>query len=139
LVAPPWDEGEREAMRWFRSNIRFGARLALAALALQIALTFGHVHDLAVAQAQSAPSASTSEAGTALPSTPNPNRKSSGGVDFDCPLCALIQLASTSAPSVAPVLPVPAMIFIVRLKASDELEWTPSFHFSFQARGPPSI
>ena len=39
-------------MKWFRSNIRHGARLALLALLVQFALTFGHVHGFA---AQAAP------------------------------------------------------------------------------------
>ena len=32
------------AMRWFRTNVRFGSRLALLALAVQIALSFVHAH-----------------------------------------------------------------------------------------------
>ena len=47
-------------MRWFRTNCRFYGALALFALALQITLSFGHVHirdfagipGVAVAQAQ---------------------------------------------------------------------------------------
>ena len=31
-------------MRWFRSNIRVGSRLALFALAVQFLLSFGHFH-----------------------------------------------------------------------------------------------
>ena len=31
-------------MKWFRSNIRHGSRLALFALAVQLALSFGHIH-----------------------------------------------------------------------------------------------
>ena len=31
-------------MKWFRSNIKHGARLALLALALQFGLSFGHFH-----------------------------------------------------------------------------------------------
>jgi len=34
----------RVGMRWFRSNIRLGSRLALFALAVQMALSLGHVH-----------------------------------------------------------------------------------------------
>ena len=31
-------------MKWFRSNIRLGSRLALLALAIQFLLSFGHFH-----------------------------------------------------------------------------------------------
>jgi hypothetical protein len=34
-------------MKWFRSNIRVGSRLALVALAIQFLLSFGHFHDSA--------------------------------------------------------------------------------------------
>src|ERR1700760_3678442 len=34
-------------MKWFRSNIKDGARLALLSLFLQLALSFGHFHALA--------------------------------------------------------------------------------------------
>ena len=39
-------------MKWFRSNIKHGSRLALFALAIQFALSFGHFHGVA---AQAAP------------------------------------------------------------------------------------
>jgi hypothetical protein len=138
-TAPAGDESGRDVMRWFRSNIRFGARVALFALAVQIVLTFGHVHGLTPAAAKSAPLASANPSGAPAPSTFNPTDKSNGSADFDCPICALIQLASTSAPAVAPALPVPAMFVVLRLKAPDELEWTASSYFLFQARAPPSI
>src|SRR5260221_12497744 len=39
-------------MKWFRSNIRRGSRLALFALAIQFLLSFGHFHG---SSAQAAP------------------------------------------------------------------------------------
>ena len=39
-------------MKWFRSNIKAGSRLALFALAVQFVLAFGHFHSVA---AQAAP------------------------------------------------------------------------------------
>jgi hypothetical protein len=127
-------------MRWFRSNIRLGARLAMIALAAQMVLTFDDVgigcgnDDLA----QAAQSSVAGQSG-ASPNSHNPADKSDRSGDSGCPICALIQLASTSAPSVAPVLPLPASFIVVRPEAPDELQRTPSFYFSFQARGPPSI
>ena len=49
----------RKAMRWFRSHARLGSWLALSALALQLALSFGHIHlkdVLGQADASSGPS-----------------------------------------------------------------------------------
>src|SRR5436190_18978618 len=39
-------------MKWFRSNVRHGSRLALFALAIQVLLSFGHFH---VSGAQATP------------------------------------------------------------------------------------
>src|ERR1700739_1904514 len=88
-------------MGWVRRHIRHGAVFALAALALQIVLSFGHVHlhdarvdglhsDRAVAHAS--------------PQTPAPNP---GGDDDYCAICASIYLASTSLTAQAPPVPVP--------------------------------
>ena len=54
----PRDVGWRFQMKWFRSNIRHGARLAMFAMLVQFALTFGHSHWFA----QAAPLASSGSA-----------------------------------------------------------------------------
>ena len=61
-------------MKWFRSNIKGGARLALLALFLQFALSFGHFHALA------APSVGTSQ--SALPGA---TRVDAGNLTIDSP------------------------------------------------------
>jgi hypothetical protein len=123
-------------MRWFRSNIRCGARLALLAFGFQLALTFGHVHLDGVALGKRAPAVVALHAGL---SSSDPSHKTQGSSDFDCPICALIQLASTSAPSVAPVLPVPTVFAIVAPTRFAQLQWAASPDFSFQARAPPAV
>jgi hypothetical protein len=134
-------EGKRGTMRWFRSNIRGCSRLALVALAMQFALTFGHVHlngGAALASFQSASLTAAKHAVAPVAETRDQSPKSKGTADFDCPICALIQLASTSAPSVAPSVPVPAVVGGTVLKAADELRPAPSLRFAFLARGPPA-
>ena len=126
-------------MRWFRSNIRFGRRLAFFALAVQIVLTFGHIHGLTPAAAKTAQLASANGPSAVQAFAAHPFGTSNGTADYDCPICALIQLASTSAPSVAPVLPVPATFVFVRRETPNELELATSSHFLFQARAPPII
>jgi hypothetical protein len=123
-------------MRWFRSNIRRGARLALFALGIQLALTFGHVHLDGIVLGKTTPAAATLHAGL---SSNDPSQKTHCSSDFDCPICALIQLASTSAPSVAPVLPVPTAFVVVAPAQFAQLQWAASPDFSFQARAPPAI
>ncbi len=43
----PSDAGAPIGMKWFRSNIKHGSRLALLALAIQFVLSFGHFHGVA--------------------------------------------------------------------------------------------
>jgi hypothetical protein len=125
-------------MRLIRSNIRGFARLALFALAVQFALTFGHVHldGLAPAAAQAA---AVDQGAATLAKAHAQTHKSQGAADFDCPICALIQLASTSAPSVAPPLPTPIMVGGSVLETPDETGVAVSPIAAFQARGPPTV
>jgi hypothetical protein len=126
-------------MRWIRSKSRGFARLALFALAVQFVVTFGHVHldGLFGGSAQAAAAIDQSAATPANAHTKT--HKSQGAADFDCPICALIQLASTSAPSVAPPLPIPVMAGGLVLETSDETGVAASPLTAFQARGPPSL
>ncbi len=79
-------------MCWFRSKMQFGSRLALAALALQIVLTFGHVHSFLPTAVDTALSSAVAASDGSSPRDPCRN----GLADFDCPICALINLAGTS-------------------------------------------
>jgi hypothetical protein len=123
-------------MRWFRSHVRFGARLALFALALQIALSFGHVHvkDLLAGAPTSTLANVSSHAGA--PPDPAPNRKSDGA-DPICAICALTQLVSTSVTSTAPALPLPDVVGYRRLEPVAEFSSTIALRRPFGARAPP--
>ena len=119
-------------MRWFRTNGQFGACLALIALALQLVLTFGHVHAPTAALASAV---KTSQSNGTAPQGPNHN----GLADSDCPTCALIQLSAISAPSVAPQLPMPVAIDFVALRPCTEVAAATAPQASFQARAPPAV
>lgn len=121
-------------MRWVRANTRFGARLALLALALQLLLSFGHIHpeDFAF----SSPSKVAMLSATALDGGPSSDRDERAGHDY-CAICATISLASTL------LLPEPVSLPIL---VAREYKWQPSYyverlnfnlHIAFQARGPP--
>lgn len=130
-------------MRWFRSNIRTGVAAALFALVVQFAVTFSHV-DLdgliwpPIRHGHSQ-TASVAHQFTASLQKPGDTRRSQGVPDTDCPICALIQLASNSPPSVAPPLPVPAMLDGSKLEPHAELRSAAAPSFAFQARGPPPL
>jgi hypothetical protein len=119
-------------MRWFRANKQFGGRLGLFALALQLVLTFGHVHAPARVSNASSVLEVALASGTA-PQHPSHN----GPVDPDCPVCVLIQLSATSAPSVAPDLPLPMPTNFVALKPTAALTVAIAPVFETRARAPP--
>jgi hypothetical protein len=123
-------------MRWFRSKTQFGSRLALVALALQIVLTFGHVHSFVPTAVDTALSSAVAASDDGSNSR-DPCRN--GLADFDCPICALINLAGTSTLSVAPDLPLPASVDFVTLRPRAELASATAPHFQPKARAPPSI
>jgi hypothetical protein len=124
-------------MRWFRSRLHLGSRLALFALAVQLALSFGHVHLHNLVPDTTKPA--TLDSGTALLSERAPSHNPDGSFDADCPICALIQLVATSTPSVAPVLPLPTYPALTGPRAPAELASASSLRFLFQARAPPSV
>jgi hypothetical protein len=125
-------------MNWIRSRTRFGARLALFALTVQLALSFGHVHFDGFAPAWAQPVPATAAAGV-VPSQSAPTNKSDGLIDDYCPLCALIQLAATASPSVAPVLPLPIHFGPTEHAAPVQIALAASPHVLFQARAPPAL
>jgi hypothetical protein len=149
------------SMGWVRNHRRFGAWPGLAALVLQIVLSFGHIHignvhleglwrNAAVATAeffdgksfgvnksfdgksQPAALAQSQQKSPAQNSGRNP-----GDNDDYCAICASIFLASTSLAAQPPLLPVPlhfervALIFGTAHSLS-----SPRFVF-FQSRAPP--
>ena len=118
-------------MRWFRSNVRSGAWCALVAMALQLALTFAHVHLRITSTAQLA--AMTLPDGSSPPTKPKPRI-----VDEHCAVCTLIQMAGAAALVAAAWLLLPALFASTRftIRLEHKLAGSPPLHF--QARAPPT-
>ncbi|WP_063781806.1 MULTISPECIES: DUF2946 family protein [Bradyrhizobium] len=102
-------------MKWFRSNIRHGARLALLALSIQFVLSFGHFHAIAPAQAATNASLLRSHASieavaaslavhveNASRDAPRSNPDSDQAADL-CAICAVVAMVNSAVP--APALP----------------------------------
>jgi hypothetical protein len=121
-------------MRWIRTNRQLGARLALFALALQLVVSFGHIHaeDLGVA----APANATSIAHN--PANDDGSLPPQDGDRHDvCAICVTLSLTSTS------LLPIVASLV---LPVAYGWEWpadvqTAQVNFDlashYQARAPP--
>jgi hypothetical protein len=131
-------------MKWFRSNIKHGSRLALLALALQFGLSFGHFHaDAAQAAApaiqpvavQSDISAATADPSAPLPASHDDSDRHPGE---DCAICAIIALASTVLSATPPVWLLPqAEAFPYRVTDAAFVDLNP-VGAAFQPRAPPA-
>src|SRR5262245_42016881 len=118
-------------MRWIRTNVRVGAWCALVAMALQLALTFGHVHGRAGPAATSWLTAQ----GPAAP-IDGPRVPLKPLIDH-CATCAVIHLAGAGVPPAAVSLPLPRPVTIARLAYSITSEPASSKPVRVRARGPP--
>jgi hypothetical protein len=134
-------------MKWFRSNIKHGARLALVALALQFVLSFGHFHAVAAqaVQPDTAPFELSHANALTAPDTVGVNeQKSRSGDDphqrsnDPCAICAVISLASSALFATPPLLELPQAIEFLYLTIDAEFIHLHSARLAFQPRAPPA-
>jgi hypothetical protein len=135
-------------MNWFRKHVKTGSRLALFALAIQFALSFGHFHgevaraapaiqaglndaDLAIAATLAAPQA-PSEAAQQQPSSPDTDQHTT-----DCAICAVLSLANNFLFATPPLLELPQAVELLHLTTGAEFAHLGSLHPAFQSRAPP--
>ncbi len=144
----------RADMKWFRSNIRMGSRLALLALAIQFLLSFGHFHEgsthaasvdakrsglhhrLELAAALSGSLERASQANVLSP-VRSQDRVPLGHPDDDCAICAVMALAGTVVDAAPPLLPTPYVTTFSYLAADDGFTEPHSARVAFQPRAPP--
>jgi len=127
-------------MKWFRSNIRTGARLALLALLVQFALSFGHIHGFAPPAAsatQSVLPADHATDGKAKPQ-PAPGKHGSDQTNDVCAICAVMAMASTVLFSAPPILLLPDAVQILHRITDAEFAHLKSGGTAFQPRAPPA-
>lgn len=142
-------------MKWFRSNIRHGARLALFALLAQLALTFGHSHgfvraaplvqasqqqadshtpDTAIGQG-SADQESADQVSADKQSPAGPDREHPG--HDNCAICAVIAMANTVVFATPPLLQLPEAVELLYRATDAEFVHLKSAGTAFQPRAPP--
>ena len=137
-------------MNWFRKHLKHGSRLALFALAIQFALSFGHFHGLA---AQAAPAIQTHVTGadfattaglaaqaadevaqTQQPSTPDTDQQPADA----CAICAVMSLAGNVLFATPPLLQLPQAVEFLYLTTDAEFVHLNSIYPAFQSRAPPA-
>ncbi len=137
-------------MKWFRSNIRHGSRLALVALAMQLMLSFGHFH-AAVAQVATPAQSDTAQIDLSFAAglvSQDPVVVSSArlgpGDDRDqrpnhpCAICAVMGLANALLFATPPVLLLPQAVEFLYLVTDAEFLHLNSARTDFQPRAPPA-
>ena len=137
-------------MKWFRSNIKHGSRLALLALAIQFVLSFGHFHGVAAQAApaiQSGPSQSGASYASGLPAPnavdqaaqqqPASDRDSDQQPADNCAICAVMALANTVLFATPPVLLLPQAVEFLYQTTDAEFVHLNSARVAFQPRAPP--
>lgn len=122
-------------MGWVHGHRRPGALVALAALAIQIVLSFGHVHLDGV---RAAPAQAAVRQQTAFTAAPRQGPAQSPDDDDYCAICASIFLVSTSLISHAPPLPAPLAFHRVEHFVSIARGIDEPRRFAFQSRAPPA-
>ena len=142
-------------MKWFRSNIKHGSRLALLALAIQFVLSFGHFHGLAAQAApaiqsgiqsiQSSPTPFEASRASALAATEmasQPVQRQRPGSDRDsdsdgCAICAVMAMANAVLFATPPLLELPQAVELLYLTSDAEFVHLNSVRVAFQPRAPP--
>ena len=144
-------------MKWFRSNIKQGSRLALLALAIQFVLSFGHFHGIAAQAAAAiqrgvqsvavAPNAARGLAAVdvATQSVQGQKQGQKPASDHDsdrqtndaCAICAVIAMANAVLFSTPPLLELPHAVELLYLTTDAGFIHLNSIRVAFQPRAPP--
>jgi DUF2946 family protein len=132
-------------MKWFRRHIKTGSRLALFALAIQLALSFGHFH-FDAARAHPAVQIGLSDVdlssiegvvpAEASPQQPDHHDRDQHPVQ-NCAICAVLSLAGNLLLSTPPVLLLPDAVELLYLATDAEFAHLHSARLPFQSRAPP--
>jgi hypothetical protein len=136
-------------MKWFRSNIKHGSRLALFALAVQFALSFGHFHAIAAPAAPAiqsgaaqsvisyAGSLDAPDAVSKSTQQPASDHDSDQRSDDFCAICAVVAMANAALFATPPLLLLPQAVEFLYLVADAGFVRPISARVAFQPRAPP--
>ncbi len=120
-------------MRWFRDNVRHGSWLALVAIAINVALSFGHVHVAGRVSDRGLIAAvlGASDHGKAPGHSDGPQ-----GDDL-CPICLVLSAIATAMASAPPAIPLQLTATVVDRTIPPVRRVVALPRAAFQSRGPP--
>lgn len=129
-------------VNWFRKHLKHGSRLALLALAIQFALSFGHFHGenthAAPAIQAGLADADRAAAAQAQPEAAlQPSGHDSDQHALDCAICAVLSAAKNFLFAAPPLLALPEAIGLLKLTSGAEFVHLGALHPAFHSRAPP--
>jgi hypothetical protein len=121
-------------MRWFRDNVGRGSWFALLALAINLGVSFGHVHAI-----EACGNHGLTSAVAAVVSHDERTRghHDHGKIDYFCPICAASAAMASSLVSAPPALPVEFAGITLDRSVASVLAVAQPPRAAFQSRGPP--
>lgn len=123
-------------MHWFRDHIRRGAWLALVALAINLGMSFGHVHAIDAGRLGH-------PSGQRMASVTMPNDGGTRGhhdgdlADLLCPICMAVGAMGHALAAPPPALPLALKGAPIELAIEPVLAILQSPRAAFHPRGPP--
>jgi Protein of unknown function (DUF2946) len=136
-------------MNWFRKHLKLGSRLALMALVLQFALSFGHYHAFAekaapatrISPTKVAPASSeavlTQDTATETSRKQQPSNDDRDHPATACAICAVISLAGGALFAAPPMLLLPQPVDLLYIATDAKFVHLNSVRLAFQSRAPP--
>ena len=135
-------------MNWFRKHLKHGSRLALFALAIQFALSFGHFHEAAAQNVQIGLSDAcltyATEQAALVAAGETAQRQQPSDHDNDqhtahaCVICSVISIANNFLFTTSPLLALPLAIELLYLATDAEFADLGALHPPFRSRAPPA-
>jgi hypothetical protein len=123
-------------MRWFRDTLRQGSWLALIALAINLGLSFGHVH--AIEGKVSGRGLAAMAASIASPDgAQKQGHHGDGHADYLCPICMAATAMANALTSVPPALPAEFINVAIDRTIEPFVALVEPPRAAFQSRGPP--
>jgi hypothetical protein len=123
-------------MRWFRDTLRQGSWLALIALAINLGLSFGHIHAI-----DGKVSGRGIAALAAFVSSPDDGLKQGqpgdGHTDYLCPICMAATAMANALVSTPPALPLEFANGTIDRTIEPIFALVEPQRAAFQSRGPP--
>jgi hypothetical protein len=127
-------------MQWWRSKRRAGVGLGLFALAVQLILSFGHIHpqDVVPPSVFAAAPITLLFPGAKISSVAAEHRAPNGLPDDDCPTCMAMHITASGLLPAPPFVVLPSEFDRVSKSAAfEEFDLSVRRYALFQTRAPP--